>query len=81
MWETLQKIQEKPKHVRQGYALGVSFGITALIALVWASSLGSSLSQGVLVEETEKSAVKPLAAVVESVREGAEEFKIFFERE
>lgn len=79
MLNTIHKLHQKPEHVRRRYALGVSFGVTALIALVWVSSFGSRLSQGTLVEEGGRESVTPLAAVAESVREGVSEFRVFFE--
>jgi hypothetical protein len=70
MFTTVKKLHEKPEHIRRRYALGISFGVTALIALVWVTSFTSRLS-GTLVESDQKETVKPLAAVVDSIREGA----------
>lgn len=41
----LQNIRSRPEHERRRFAYGVSFGITAILALVWAVT---TLSSGLL---------------------------------
>lgn len=42
MQERLQHIKDKPQHVRENIALGISGGITLLVFIGWAGSLASS---------------------------------------
>ncbi len=80
MWSTVQKLHEKPMHVRKRYAVGVSFGITLLIAIVWVTSFSARISEGTLVKDSNSTEdKKPLAAVVESVQSGVDDFKVFFD--
>ncbi|KND47224.1 MAG: hypothetical protein AB199_02225 [Parcubacteria bacterium C7867-004] len=37
----IERLREKPHHVRHGIALGVAAGFTALVAVVWATVLVS----------------------------------------
>jgi hypothetical protein len=36
----IEKMREKPNHVRKQYALGISFCITGIIFIFWVSSFG-----------------------------------------
>ena len=38
----IERLREKPEHVRNRIALGVSIGATALVALVWATALATT---------------------------------------
>lgn len=42
MQEKLQQIKDKPQHVRENIALGISGGITLLVFIGWAGSLAST---------------------------------------
>jgi hypothetical protein len=42
MQEKLQTIKDKPQHVRENIALGISGGITLLVFLGWGASLANS---------------------------------------
>jgi hypothetical protein len=38
----IERLQEKPEHVRHQIAMGVAVGVTALVATGWAVALGTS---------------------------------------
>ena len=38
----IERLQEKPEHVRHNIAMGVAVGVTALVATGWAVALGTS---------------------------------------
>lgn len=42
MQEKLQNVKEKPQHVRENIAIGISGGITLLVFLGWGASLANS---------------------------------------
>ncbi|HEY0948166.1 MAG TPA: hypothetical protein VGE53_01590 [Candidatus Paceibacterota bacterium] len=53
----IERLQEKPEHVRHNIAMGVAVGVTALVAAGWAVALGTSgtfaLSEPKLAEDRE----------------------------
>jgi hypothetical protein len=52
MRETIIKLRQKPKHVRENIALGASAGMMILVAAMWIWQLPSSLGQKVGVATT-----------------------------
>ena len=40
--EAVTKVRQKPEHVRRRIALGISSGVTGLVAVIWAGTLVSS---------------------------------------
>lgn len=62
----IERLQEKPEHVRHQIAMGVAVGVTALVATGWAVALGTS---GVLALNT------PDAAEGDGSESLAESFK------
>lgn len=66
--EHIDRLREKPEHVRHNIALGVAFGISGLVAVTWMTAMATSGTlalQSNTVDETPEGS-EMSAAVVES---------------
>ena len=71
--EHLDRLREKPEHVRQRYALLVAGGITSLVAIGWMTALatGGTLA---LKKDAQPAAVASAPTFADEIREPASAF-------
>ncbi|MES2470731.1 MAG: hypothetical protein V4526_00655 [Patescibacteria group bacterium] len=77
MRKYLENVRSKPAHVRQFYALGVSFCITAIIFVFWMGTFGVSTSSGGTYAEHKESS--PFNVIGAAVSDGFGSIKDLFD--
>ncbi|MBP7741352.1 MAG: hypothetical protein KA104_01505 [Candidatus Pacebacteria bacterium] len=70
----IDRLKEKPSHVRERVALGVSGGVTAIVALGWLTAMSSSGAFS-LATKSVAEGVRPPAEVATSINESSSSFK------
>lgn len=70
----IDRLKEKPSHIRERVAFGVSGGVTALVALGWLTAMSSSGAFS-LATKSVAEGVRPPAAVATSINESSSSFK------
>jgi hypothetical protein len=69
MYHWLQHIRNKPKHIREQYALLFSVIIMIMIAGVWSLSLPAQLQKITSTDKSEQSAAAPLSGLFSGLKE------------
>ena len=69
----LENLKQKPHHVRERIAFGVSGGVTGLVVLGWLVAMSTSGSFS-LATKSVATAVKPPAEVSQSLTQGSSNF-------
>lgn len=70
----IQKLQDKPLHVRERIAFGTSAGITAIVAIGWLVGMSASGSFSLATKSIAES-VRPPETVSNTLSEGNANFK------
>ncbi len=70
----IQKLQEKPLHIRERIAFGTSAGITAIVAIGWLVGMNASGSFSLATKSIAES-VRPTDAVSSTLAEGGTNIK------
>ena len=70
----IDRLKEKPSHVRERVALGVSGGVTTIVALGWLMAMSSSGTLS-LATKSVAEGVRPPAEVATSINESSSSFK------
>ncbi|MDP3962590.1 MAG: hypothetical protein Q8Q03_01870 [bacterium] len=64
----IEKMREKPEHVRKQYAFLTSLGVTMIIFMFWVASFSGSFALDSAVVATEKAEVKsPISSLTANV--------------
>jgi len=69
----IERLKEKPSHIRERIAFGISGGITGLVAIGWLVAMSSSGSFS-LATKSVANAVTPSAEVSQSVSQSTSNF-------
>lgn len=85
MYRTIQRLQEKPPHVRTRAALGVSAGVTILVFAVWITTLDltrAPQTAGMIVyeqdDERSSQVASPFSALQDDASDAWGSFRTMF---